>query len=185
MVELNDLIKIYPDSLSKDICNYLITFFDSNESIHEKITNDKKPNFTQLDLSECASKNSELESVHNFLVHTTIQYKNEYYSFIDSRCFPEDNAFEHFRIKRYLNNGDDAFDTHVDVKDLSTCKRYLSFMWYLNDVESGGNTVFYDYKIQPKAGTLVVFPPMWMYPHKGEEPISGSKYIMSTYLHYV
>ena len=57
-------------------------------------------------------------------------------------------------------------------------------MWYLNDVNEGGKTVFKDIEIQPKQGTLIVFPPLWMYPHKGEPPTSGSKYIMSTYLHY-
>jgi hypothetical protein len=57
-------------------------------------------------------------------------------------------------------------------------------MWYLNDVESGGNTVFGDVIITPKKGTLVMFPPLWMYPHRGEPPLSGPKYIMSAYLHY-
>jgi hypothetical protein len=29
-----------------------------------------------------------------------------------------------------------------------------------------------------------MFPPLWMFPHKGESPISNPKYIISTYLHY-
>jgi hypothetical protein len=57
-------------------------------------------------------------------------------------------------------------------------------MWYLNDVETGGETVFKDLIIQPKKGTLLIFPPLWMFPHKGNAPIGESKYIMSTYLHY-
>ena len=57
-------------------------------------------------------------------------------------------------------------------------------MWYLNDVENGGETEFLNVSIKPKAGTLVVFPPLWMFPHKGNAPISGSKYLLSTYLHY-
>ena len=61
---------------------------------------------------------------------------------------------------------------------------FITYLWYLNDVETGGNTIFRDFMIQPKRGSLLVFPPMWMFPHKGEPPISGSKYIMSTYLHY-
>ena len=39
-------------------------------------------------------------------------------------------------------------------------------------------------KIDPKKGRLVMFPPMWMFPHNGKPPISGPKYILSTYLHY-
>jgi hypothetical protein len=93
-------------------------------------------------------------------------------------------AYEEFRIKKYNNDGQDAFDVHVDVMDHASAKRFLSFFWYLNDVEEGGETVFWNYKIQPKAGTLVVFPPMWMFPHAGNEPTSGPKYLLSTYLHY-
>ena len=76
------------------------------------------------------------------------------------------------------------FDTHVDVMDYNSARRFLSFFWYLNDVEIGGETRFYNLEITPKKGTLVVFPPLWMFPHKGEPPLSGEKYLLSTYLHY-
>jgi hypothetical protein len=76
------------------------------------------------------------------------------------------------------------FDTHVDVQDYASARRYLAFLWYLNDVEDGGKTVFTGLTIAPKRGTLIVFPPLWMFPHKGEPPISGPKYILSGYLHY-
>ena len=101
-----------------------------------------------------------------------------------NKVFPTSHAFEEFRIKRYNVGGSERFDTHVDVLDYSTAKRFLSFFWYLNDVEEGGETVFKDLKIKPSKGKLVIFPPLWMYPHKGNPPISGSKYILSTYLHY-
>ena len=99
-------------------------------------------------------------------------------------CFPEQNNFEQFRIKRYNTDGNDAFDTHVDVSDYASARRFLSFMWYLNDVNEGGETIFDDLTIKPKTGTMIIFPPLWMYPHKGVAPISNTKYIMSTYLHY-
>jgi hypothetical protein len=59
---------------------------------------------------------------------------------------------------------------------------------YLNDVEEGGETEFeseFGFTVKPKQGRMVVFPPMWMFPHRGKQPISNSKYILSTYLHYV
>ena len=76
------------------------------------------------------------------------------------------------------------FDTHVDVQDYASARRFLSFMWYLNDVDSGGKTVFNELTIDPKQGKLVVFPPLWMFPHRGEAPDDDPKYILSTYLHY-
>lgn len=68
--------------------------------------------------------------------------------------------------------------------DYATSRRFLSFFWYLNDVDQGGETVFDDLIIQPKTGRMVVFPPLWMFPHKGCIPISNEKYLLSTYLHY-
>jgi len=87
-------------------------------------------------------------------------------------------------MKRYVPGGEEMFDTHVDVMDYPSARRFLSFMWYLNDVDNGGKTVFTDIEIVPRKGQLVVFPPLWMYPHRGEPPISCPKYILSTYLHY-
>jgi hypothetical protein len=57
-------------------------------------------------------------------------------------------------------------------------------MWYLNDVEEGGETVFEGFIIKPKIGSMLVFPPLWLFPHRGNPPISNTKYILSTYLHY-
>ena len=36
-------------------------------------------------------------------------------------------------IKKYKNDGNDMFDTHVDVQDYMTSRRFISFFWYLND----------------------------------------------------
>jgi len=37
-------------------------------------------------------------------------------------------------------------------------------------------------KVKPQCGRLLMFPPYWMYQHQGLPPISGEKYILSTYL---
>ena len=118
------------------------------------------------------------------MIKKVYEYRDEYYKFIDPRVFPTKHAFEQFRIKKYNVGGEEKFDTHVDVSDYNSSRRFLSFMFYLNDVHEGGKTVFKEIEITPKKGTLLVFPPLWMYPHRGDPPISNSKYIMSTYLHY-
>lgn len=181
MVTLEDFIRVYPQSLDGDTCTSLIQFFEDNPSLHERVENNLKPNFTQLKLT---GNHSTIEDIHSKLISTTLEYKNIYYQMVDERCFPEKHAFEQFRIKKYDPNGSDMFDTHVDVLDYESSRRYLSFMWYLNDVDEGGETVFLDISIKPKTGSLLVFPPLWMFPHRGNPPVSGVKYILSTYLHY-
>lgn len=184
VIELNDLIKVYDNVLSKDVCDSLISFFEENKDKHEKIDNDKCPSFTQINFTENHKVDNNIEELHKKVLSKVLEHKKLYYEYIDSRCFPEKNSFEQFRIKKYLNNKEELFDTHVDVKDYSSARRYLSFLFYLNDVEKGGETIFTGMEIKPKVGRLLVFPPLWMYPHKGCIPISNEKYIMSTYLHY-
>ena len=184
MVNLNYFIQIYENTLEENICDFLISLFDQFPEKQERIENERKPNFTQFNLTENCKISEEVSQIHNHLIRKTFEYRDKYYEIIDKRVFPEEHAFEQFRIKKYHNDGNDEFDTHVDVNDYASSRRFLSFMWYLNDVEEGGETRFVDMMIQPKKGSLLVFPPLWMFPHAGLQPVSKSKYILSTYLHY-
>jgi len=185
MDKLSDLIRVYENSLDPKICNLLIEKFEDLENKQEKVKLQNRPNFTQVNLTEICNESTELNYLHQFLLKTTIDYKKKYCNFFGDWKFPRKHGFEQFRIKRYLNNNDDVFERHVDVNDYVSARRYLSFFWYLNDVDCGGETIFDDLTIKPETGKLVIFPPMWMFPHSGEKPISNTKYIISTYLHYI
>jgi prolyl 4-hydroxylase len=86
-------------------------------------------------------------------------------------------------MKRYRPGLDEQFQLHFDAINF-VANRYLVMLWYLNDVAEGGATAFPNLElvIEPKAGRLLMFPPYWMYQHRGEAPVSGDKYILSTYL---
>lgn len=183
-VNLNDFIRVYDDVLDLKICNFLIDFFEENSNLHERVENNSRPNFTQLNLTENYNITEKVNAVHNYLISKVYEYKNKYYQLFDPVCFPKKHNFEQFRIKKYFPEKGDQFDTHVDVLDYSSSRRYLAFLWYLNDVSVGGETTFENLSIVPKAGSMLVFPPVWLFPHKGNPPISNTKYIMSTYLHY-
>lgn len=184
MVYLNNFIKVYDNCLDENFCKELIKKFENLSEVHERVENNFKPNFTQINLTKLSSDSMEMNYFHQYIIKKTFEYKKIYYSHIKPNYFPEENDFEQFRVKRYLNDGNDMFDMHVDVMNHSSSKRFLSFLWYLNDVDTGGETVFNGMVIQPKAGKLVIFPPLWLFPHAGKPPVSNNKYIMSTYLHY-
>lgn len=151
----------------------------------EDIDNNGTPKFSQYNLTKnISSLDKNINALHNKLIRLVMSHRDNYYKYVDKRCFPQKHAFEQFRIKRYENNGEDRFDTHVDVTDYESARRFLSFFWYLNEVDEGGETIFNELTIKPKMGRMVVFPPLWMFPHRGNKPISGNKYLLSTYLHY-
>jgi hypothetical protein len=184
-IELSDLIHVYPDAIEHQVCDYLIDFYENNLEHQKKIENKKLPNLTELNLTENLELDDTINDIHNYFIEITIKYRDLYYEYVDRRCFPEDHAFEQFKIDRYSADTEDEYATHVDILDYPSAKRFLSFSWYLNDIETGGKTIFRDLQITPKKGTLLISPPLWMYPYKEERPISGSKYILSTYLHYM
>ena len=76
-----------------------------------------------------------------------------------------------------------GFDWHIDSGPHGTARRFLSALMYLNDIDQGGRT---DYSMQglsvtPRRGTLVMFPPYWMYPHRGVPPTKEPKYKLTAY----
>jgi hypothetical protein len=96
---------------------------------------------------------------------------------------PESPHLEELRIKRYRANSGEGFQPHFDAAD-EKCKRFMVFLWYLNDVAEGGQTEFCDLgvSVDARAGRLLMFPPYWMFQHAGLTPRSNDKYIVSTYL---
>lgn len=64
-------------------------------------------------------------------------------------------------------------------------RRVLAVIIYLNDVSRGGGTVFFEHGITVDAvkGRIAIFPSTWTHPHSGCVPVSGDKWIISTFIH--
>lgn len=62
--------------------------------------------------------------------------------------------------------------------------RTLLFMFYLNDVEEGGETEFFyqNVVIKPKQGTMVIAPAGFTHTHRGNVPVSNDKYILTSWV---
>ena len=95
-------------------------------------------------------------------------------------------------MKRFLvsdgSSESEQFGNHVDVTSHAGGKRVLILMVYLNDDFNGGETVFpiFNDSVKPKKGGILLFPPMWMYLHRGNPPLAPgyAKYFLMTYLNY-
>lgn len=165
-------------------CKTLIDIFESSEN-KERVENFGRPNFTQVNLNAEGKYSKFIQVLCYKFADVLKEYKKHLPEYVE--WFPHKIYFEELRIKKYEPDTDDMFDLHVDVQDHSSAKRYLSFLCYLNDSFFGGETDFPYNKltVQPKTGTVLVFPPTWQYPHRGLPVKEGDpKYILSTYLHY-
>jgi hypothetical protein len=199
--ELTDLIKVYDDQLDIPLCDEVINFFENNSKLHQRYDRDAKPNFTQLNITEYISTGqcSEDEKImHTELTRIFMSAISLYQidcSITDE--MPSQWGLEQIRIKKYNQSLDccnsDKFDTldqfkeHVDVGDHNSARRFLSLFLYLNDTKESGKTSFpyLNLHIEPRPGRILIFPPMWMYPHAGKPTFEADKYILGTYCHYL
>ena len=167
--------------LPTNLCDYLINLYESDKDNRERVDNESKPTFTQLNLNRYHRKT--VSNLFNYFSLALNSYKKDVPS---SKYLPEIKYIEEFRIKKYEIGGVDRFDEHVDVIDHKSAKRCLAMLFYLNDVDEGGKTIFphHHKEFTPVKGSVIIFPPTWEYPHLGEPPVSNPKYIMSSYLHY-
>ena len=99
---------------------------------------------------------------------------------------PNSPVISNLTLKRYRAGCGERFQLHFDSVN-HVANRYLVLLWYSNDVEQGGETCFpqLGVTIPARAGRLLMFPPYWMYQHEGRPPLSGDKYILSTYLLFI
>jgi len=89
---------------------------------------------------------------------------------------------DRFRFYRYEN--EQYFKWHRDGSFKRTYYEVskITFMIYLNDDYTGGETEFSGFKVQPKAGSALLFPHKLM--HQGSKLSSGIKYVLRTDVMY-
>tara|TARA_A100001201_G_scaffold64505_1_gene60737 strand:+ start:1911 stop:2501 length:591 start_codon:yes stop_codon:yes gene_type:complete len=63
------------------------------------------------------------------------------------------------------------------------CRAFV-FSIYLNDIEEGGETEFLHFskRVKPKKGRIVIWPAAFPYVHRGNPPLSGEKYILTSWM---
>ena len=63
------------------------------------------------------------------------------------------------------------------------CRAFV-YTIYLNDVEEGGETEFLHFskRVKPKKGRIVIWPAAFPYVHRGNPPLSGKKYILTSWM---
>lgn len=108
-------------------------------------------------------------------------YVNQYEGLANYSWPLEDTGFQ---LQRY-EEGHGFYTEHIDGGPFGDTKdRFLVVILYLNDVEVGGATTFpkHHLSVEPKAGRILIFPVHWLYPHKGEIPLSGHKTIITTFI---
>jgi len=99
-------------------------------------------------------------------------------------CLPNAYSAEGIRIKCY-RPGQHEFKLHIDQGTRESSSRFMAVLVYLNDNQAGTEFPLENYTVAARTGRIVIFSPSWQFPHRGLMPLESTKYIMSTYLHFI
>ena len=185
-MQLSDLVVPYPQAIPSNVCEYFVEFFNKHSNQSSRYEGEVGPIFNQIDFTKFGLIDFETTSVNRSVAKLINSFANLYVTSLGLKeTFPKGLSNENLRIKKYSLNDKDCFPLHIDANSSENSPRCLAMLLYLNDVEKGGETIFPNLNIsfKPTKGTLLIFPPIWMFPHIGAKPISNEKYILSTYWH--
>jgi prolyl 4-hydroxylase len=182
--ELPHYVRVYDNHLDADMCRRMLASFDALARFH--VANGRgvragleESAWTELNVSRLADE--AFAADFRSRIHAAL----DRYNGDVGLTIPVPPAPKHsdLTLKRYRPASGEQFQLHFD-SIYSVANRYLVMLWYLNDVQEGGETRFpqLNISVRPQAGRLLIFPPYWMYQHEGVPPKSGEKFILSTYL---
>jgi hypothetical protein len=207
---MNNYIYTNPNSLSSEICNLIIDNFEKENGKYEGVTasglnKDIKDttdfNIPYNNVNENNYQYKNWKKMYNLLETELNRNVNIYVSELNKtindnhikentnlsyKCFTKDYLSNtNFMIQKYLkNNGRYIYHDDFAIEWTEHKYRVITFLWYLNTVEEGGETEMWgNYNIKPEIGKLLLFPACWTFPHRGKMPISSNKYIITGWLY--
>lgn len=201
----DDFIGVFNDAYSAQQCSNYIRFFKNAEKAGMVVNRQSSENvspFSKDDLSVTANGNH----LSQFMLDKYPELAEVY---IHSNEFTKvlvDQALkEYCRVYPGLAGFPDA-EKKLSIQDSKVQKtvpgqgyhvwhhehgtsgraprRLLAFSLYLNDVEEGGETEFLYQKVRfkPVMGQLLIWPAYFTHAHRGNQPLSGEKYLLTGWI---
>lgn len=193
MSEQNNFIGIYDDVYSKEWCDNVIKYFHKMEDTGLTVTRKQQRN------TDFRTKRDDLQLyvATTVLFHENFEglFHRDFYSIFWNKPYAEysdkydilDNYHRHDIIHPKIQKTEVGQGYHVwhsENQTLKTSNRLLTFTVYLNDVDEGGETEFlyYPVRVKAKAGRVTLFPANFTHTHRGNPPLSNTKYIITGWL---
>jgi len=172
------------------LCNDITNFFEDNKNLQKqgvtaqgKNLNVKKT--TDITVRPDDLKEAKFEILKQYIseLHKCFLDYKEQWPFLKSMLTNVD--VPSFNIQKY-SRGDHFASPHSERTSLNTLHRLFAWMTYLNDVDDGGQTSFnhYGIKIKPETGKTLIWPAEWTHAHTGDILKSGTKYIVTGWVHF-
>ena len=178
-----DLTLEIPNNLSQEFCEEIIKRFEEDTRKTPGKTvggfNPKIKNSTDLPITNFEEWHDVTDKLDEILAEALKKYDKFVSEKLDYSLlkFADNLSGNTYQIQKsgFYNYHHDAL-----VDKLLNKVRMLTFIWYLNTPESGGETDLVFKKVKAEQGKLLFFPASWEYIHAGLP--TKNKYIITGWL---
>tara|TARA_R110000772_G_scaffold145599_1_gene255660 strand:- start:23 stop:631 length:609 start_codon:yes stop_codon:yes gene_type:complete len=188
--KIENFIGMYDNYITEEECNKAIKLFENqykfNKTMNRQVFENASPLHKKDDQFFANSDNivvwwEELKSmIHNFdNAFKDYQEKTGAFS-----AYQVPFHFTSLKIQKTLPT-EGYHVWHIEHgAGFDNASRAFVYSIYLNDVEEGGETEFLHFskRVKPKKGRIVIWPASFPYVHRGNPPLSGEKYILTSWM---
>ena len=189
-VNINNFIGTYDNYITKEECNKAIKLYENQNKFNNTVNRmgmEKASILQKQDQQFFANGNNIdvwWEDLKSMMVNLDLAFNH----YIDNTGAKEAYGvpfhFTTLKIQKTLPT-EGYHVWHIEHgKGLDYGSRAFVFSIYLNDVEEGGETEFLHFskRVKPKKGRIVIWPSAFPYLHRGNSPLSGEKYILTSWM---
>ena len=190
-VSINNFIGVYDNYITKEECNKVIKLYENENKFNNTINRLEFENAPILEKQDqqffAGSHNIDIwwEELKTLIFNFDVAWKHYEKNVGALQSYGQD-SFDYTQLKIQKTLPTEGYHVwHLEhQKGFNNEARAFVFSVYLNDVEEGGETEFLHFskRVKPKTGRIVIWPAAFPYVHRGNSPLSGEKYILTSWL---
>jgi len=140
----------------------------------------------QLYVSDLAASGYDMHHLAPFGLFTTKFWEHAYPAYSEKYSILSTISHHTCRILKFQKTeiGEGYHTWHQEDDSPENMRRVLTFILYLNDVHEGGETEFlyYPKRVKAETGKLILWPAGFTHAHRGNPPLSNTKYILTGWI---
>ena len=190
-ININNFIGVYDNYIVPQDCQNAIDLFEQQDKFNKtvnRITGEQSPIYVKQDQQlYCMPSNIEVwwEDLKPMMFNYQMAWKH-YCKAIGADMAYDVSEFFHTNLKIQKTLPSEGYHIwHLEHnRGYDNERRAFVFSIYLNDVDEGGETEFLHFskRVKPVTGRIVIWPAAFPYVHRGNPPLSGAKYILTSWM---
>lgn len=181
---------------TQEECNDVIRCFDRFQSVgltvnrQQQGNRSQEKNDDQLYFSSLLSEQElDVTELAPFYTFTDKFWSDAYAAYAEKYGVLSNIATQTIRLLKVQKTGVGGgyHLWHNEDDTVQNMRRVMTFILYLNEIEEGGETEFlyYPKRVKPSTGRLLLWPAGYTHAHRGNPPLSGTKYILTGWVEMV